>query len=197
MNQITRFAQPGKVECGPASICMLASIYKDISHKFSVDSVINIIGTENIKNGSNVLDLAKCVEILSENKLLLLYKFDGSIEEIEQLIKQGIPAVVDWQGSTFDDDDGLKGHYTVIINVINGKLEMIDSLPDFTNGRTVSVSNFLKLWWDIDFVTDKLGGEKEIKTSHLFFIIVPKLQSEQLLKQYNLKQGNSFGFDPS
>jgi ABC-type bacteriocin/lantibiotic exporter with double-glycine peptidase domain len=194
MIQLKRIPQPGKTECGPAAVCAIANY---LGYEINVDTVVNIIGVENVKNGTSVRDLAKSVDIISGGKLVVLYKYNGSIDEIRMLNEKDVPVAVDWQGSTFDDDEGGRGHYGVVTDTSDFQLTMVDSLPEFVNGRKVTFDNFLKLWWDTDSVVDKQGQLKEIKTNNLFFIIVPKSNSDKLQNDFVLSLGSNFGIDPS
>ena len=133
IDTIKRFQQPGMVECGPAAVCAAISLYPDWMPKFSVGSITTAAGvTETIQNrGTTVAELAKGVEVLSDRQLKLLYKVSGTIDDIRALVDQGVPVVVDWQGSTLEGSDGNKGHFSLVIGVDDQTLRMVDSFPDF------------------------------------------------------------------
>lgn len=194
IDTIKRFQQPGMVECGPAAVCAAISLYPDWMPKFSVGSITTAAGvTETIQNrGTTVAELAKGVEVLSDRQLKLLYKVSGTIDDIRALVDQGVPVVVDWQGSTLEGSDGNKGHYSLVIGVDDQTLRMVDSLPDFPGVRTVSVDSFEKLWWDTDSVFDKSGTERIVSTNHLLFIIVPTSKSKDVILQFALSSGNTY-----
>jgi hypothetical protein len=192
---IKRFQQPGKVECGPAVVCAAVSVYPDLLPKFSVDSVITAAGINDIvKNGgTTVSELAKAVEVLTEKRLGAFYKVGGTIDDIQQLLDQKVPVIVDWQGSTFVGSDGGRGHYSLVTDVDNqGNLHMVDSLPDFPEIRKETINSFERAWWDTDTVLNPSGKGEDIQTKHLLFIVVPESESAILIQQFNLFPGNTY-----
>lgn len=187
--KIKRFPQPGKVECGPAAVCCAVSIYPNYVDRFSIEEIIE---AAKISGGADVGQLAKSVEALSESELSLIFKTGGTIDDIRNLVGQNIPVVIDWQGSTFTGSDGGRGHYSVITAVNDNELQMVDSLPEFPNERTIPVQDLEKLWWDTDLVIDPAGNEKTITTNHLLFIIVPTAQASDYIQKFKMLPGKKF-----
>lgn len=193
IDSLKRFPQPGKTECGPAAISASISIYRDYADRFDIESIIRSAGiVETIKNGANVKQLAKGVEVLSNKELILVYKIGGTIKDLQTVIGQDIPAVVDWQGSTFIGSDGGRGHYSLITRIYGDEIQMVDSLPEFPEGRTILIQEFEKLWWDTDSVVDRQGNEKTITTNNLFFIVIPRLQAPEFIQKLKMLPGNKF-----
>lgn len=191
--KIKRFPQPGKTECGPAAVCAALNIFPDFANRFDIESVIAGAGiADTIESGSDVGQLAKGVEVLSGGKLVLIFKTEGSVEDLRNLIGQNIPVIVDWQGSTFLGSDGGRGHYSVVVGIDDKEIQMVDSLPEFSQNRTISIQEFEKLWWDTDLVIDPAGYEKTITTRGLFFIVVPTAQAPDYIQKFKMLPGKKF-----
>lgn len=198
MITVRRFQQSGIADCGPAAVCTAVSIYLHESSKFTISAVIAAAGIDDIvKNmGSTVAELAKAVEALSGNRLRLLYKTGGTIDEIRQCIGQNIPVIVDWQGSTIVDADGGRGHYSVVSEIdTTGNLMLVDPLPDFSKGRMVSLAQFEEHWWDTDTVVDASGDKTNVRTQRLYFVIVPQSKAEIIARAFNLSPGQTFPYN--
>jgi len=165
---IRRFPQPGKTECGLAAVSAVVSIYPSYANGFDIESVIRAAGiVDTIKSG-------------------------GTIDDIRNLVGQDIPIIVDWQGSTFIGSDGGKGHYSVITGINDKEIKMVDSLPEFANGRTISIKDFEELWWDTDSIVDNEGNETSVTTRKLIFIVVPNTQTSEYIQKFKMLPGDKF-----
>jgi len=179
--QIRRVSQISDDHCGPAVVQMLLDnlgveiTQEKIAEAAGVLETIKIYGTRIDQLGSALKKLAPYVR--------LWYKKDSTLDNVRTLLREhAYPVGIEWQGlferEEEEDDETDYGHYSVITHIDDGKkaLIIVDPYKDFASqDRIISVSQFLRRWWDTNEITDRVTGKKEyVKDNKLLFIITPR-----------------------
>ncbi|MBW2973866.1 C39 family peptidase [Candidatus Woesearchaeota archaeon] len=125
--------------CGPACLKMVLSSYgMNKSEKY----LAKITKSSRTK-GCDEKNIVKAAEKLGFKGYV---KKNSSIKEIKQLVKKGIPTIVDW----FSPEEA--GHYSVVVGFDKDKIILAD--PHFGEFKKHKIEWFKERWFDI--VNDKL-----------------------------------------
>lgn len=122
--------------CGPASLRMVLSFYGIIKSENYLAKT-----TKSSRNGGS--DEENIVKAAKEFGLNGYVKRNSSITELKQLIKRGIPVIVDW----FSPEEG--GHYSVVVGFERDKIILAD--PHFGEIRKHKIEWFEERWFDLPF----------------------------------------------
>ncbi|PIS16120.1 hypothetical protein COT62_00010 [Candidatus Roizmanbacteria bacterium CG09_land_8_20_14_0_10_41_9] len=179
--QIRRVPQISDDHCGPAVLQMLLDnlgieiSQEKIAEAAGVLETIKIYGTRIDQLGSALKKLAPQVR--------LWYKKDSTLDNIRILLREhAYPVGVEWQGiferEEEEDDETDYGHYSMITHIDDERkaLIIVDPYRDFVSqDRIISISQFLKRWWDTNEITDRITGKKHYQEDNkLLFIVTPR-----------------------
>ncbi len=122
--------------CGPACLKMVLSAYginksENYLAKITKSSRIGGCDEENIVKASKKFGFKGYV------------KKNSSIKEVKQLLKKGIPVIVDW----FSPEEA--GHYSVVVGFDKDKIIIAD--PHFGEIRKRKIEWFEERWFDLPF----------------------------------------------
>ena len=122
--------------CGPASLKIVLSYYgidksEDYLAKLTKTSRIKGCDEENIVRASEKLGLKGYV------------KQNSSIKEVKELVKKGIPVIVNW----FSPEEG--GHYSVVVDFDKNNIVLAD--PHFGELKKHKIGWFEDRWFDMPF----------------------------------------------
>jgi predicted double-glycine peptidase len=120
-------------ECGPASLKMVLEYYGIIK---SERELIKL--TKSDKTGTR----AKNIILVAKSLGMKAYIKDNSnIKEISELVKKGIPVIVDW----FSHDEG---HYSVVVGIDKENIYILD--PELGHIRAMKCATFIRTWFDFE-----------------------------------------------
>ncbi len=122
--------------CGPACLKMVLSAYGITkSEKYLAEltksSRITGCSEENILKAAVTFGFSGYI------------KKDSSIKEIQKLINNGIPVIVDW----FSPEQA--GHYSVVVGFEKDKIQLAD--PHFGKVKKHKIDWFEERWFDLPF----------------------------------------------
>jgi ABC-type bacteriocin/lantibiotic exporter with double-glycine peptidase domain len=138
MIKIKPFKQ-SKGYCGPACLKMVLSAYGiNKSEKYLAKAT----NASRIKGCSE----KKIVKVAKNFGLNGYIKQKSSIKELKQLVKKGIPVIVDW----FSPEEA--GHYSVVVGFKKNKILLAD--PHFGDIKEHTLEWFEERWFDV--ISDKL-----------------------------------------
>ncbi|MGE0792565.1 MAG: C39 family peptidase [Candidatus Woesearchaeota archaeon] len=126
--------------CGPASLKMVLSCY---GINKSENYLAKITKTTRTK-GCYEKNIVKACEKFG---LKGYVKNNSSINEVKNLVKKGIPVIVDW----FSPEEG--GHYSVVVGFEKNKIILAE--PHFGELKEYAITWFEERWFDMPF---KKGG---------------------------------------
>ena len=120
--------------CGPASLKMVLWAYginksENYLAKLTKSSRAKGCSEENIVKAAKRFDFKGYV------------KQNSSIKEVEQLVKKGIPVIVDW----FSPEEA--GHYSVVVGFHKNKIILAD--PHFGKITSNDIKWFEERWFDV------------------------------------------------
>jgi hypothetical protein len=174
--RLRRVAQITNAHCGPATIQMLLSYQGVFTDQVKIAAAANI--NHKIKDyGMTVTEMAIAVSRLVP-EVCFWYKNESKTSDLEELILvHQYPVGVEWRGMFEQYWDGDDGHYSVVTH-IDRRLDLImisDPYEPFSKiDRRIKLSEFEKLWWDINVTRDAATGYmKEELDYHTIFIITP------------------------
>jgi len=125
--------------CGPACLKMVLSAYGiNKSERYLAKTT-----KSSRTGGCYEKDMIKAAE---EFNLTGYVKQKSSIKELKQLIKRGIPAIVDW----FSPEEA--GHYSVVVGFERNKIILAD--PHFGQLKKHKIDWFEERWFDMPFNED-------------------------------------------
>ncbi len=180
--------------CGPAVVQMLLS---HLGIHVSQKRITEGAGAEKTirKHGTRVDQLAQAVKKLYPD-LQFWYKKQAKLDDIRTLLrKYHYPVGVEWQGifggTLKNNPDTDFGHYSIVIEIIDKKREIIiaDPYKDFTDRDCIiSTYHFGRRWWDFNEVKHpKTRAKKIVKDHRMLFVITKKetvFPSSIRLKKY-------------
>ena len=122
--------------CGPACLKMALSAYgENRSEKYLAK-----LTKASRKKGCSEKDMVKAAEKLGFKGYV---KQGSSIREVRQLVKKGIPVIVDW----FSPEEA--GHYSVVVGFEKDKILLAD--PHFGKIMKHKIDWFEERWFDMPF----------------------------------------------
>lgn len=65
----------------------------------------------------------------------------ASLDQLKQLVEQGVPVIVDW----FSVDDG---HYAVVVGIDDEGVRLMD--PELGKDRVIDAESFQRRWFDFN-----------------------------------------------
>lgn len=197
VNLAKRSKQETGAYCGPAVIQMLVRhLGKEISQ---VEIVEACEAKKSVMSlGIPLVDLASGVKKLFPG-LQVWEKQNSKIEDIEELIANGYPMAVDWQGIFTADEYGDEilvsrnkfqmwldkfrkipvavgdqGHYCIAVelNSKSGYLKFVDPYGHYAGKeRFVAIWEFEERWWDDRVGKDEVGKDTVIMENRLMFLV--------------------------
>lgn len=121
--------------CGPASLKMVLEYY-------GVEKTEKELGElckTTFEHGTEHDNLVRAAEMLD---FQVQQKPNASLEELKQLVDQGIPVIVGW----FSTDED---HFSVVVEITDTDIHLMD--PEVDQGhRKMTVSEFEAVWYDND-----------------------------------------------
>ena len=131
---VPHYLQSDDSTCGPASLRMVFAYYGvNLSEEDIADAC-----NHTYELGCKSEDMACAAEALGFNVLL---KNNSTIDEVERLVKVGVPVIVDWFCG-----DPPEGHSSVVIGVDKKNMYILD--PYLEEMRVVAKEDFRRCWFD-------------------------------------------------
>lgn len=119
--------------CGPSSLQIACSAF---GKTFTEEELAKLSGAT-ITNGTEHEGLVKAAKVLGAT---VIEKEEGTLEEVEQLVKKGIPVIVGW----FAEDGD---HYSVVTDITPKYVILCDPEWDRPE-RFIEREHFEKVWFD-------------------------------------------------
>lgn len=122
--------------CGPACLKMVFGYYGIIKSERKLAEL-----TKTTRDHGCWED--EMIKVAAKLGLQGYYKEKSSIKEVRQLVKSGIPVIVDW----FSPEEG--GHYSVVVGFTKNKIRIAD--PHFGEIKEHTIEWFADRWFDCPF----------------------------------------------
>ncbi len=122
--------------CGPASLKMVLSAY-GINRSENYLAIFTKCSRERGCDDEDIVRAAK------EFGFKGYAKQNSSIKEVKQLVKKGIPVIVEW----FSPEEA--GHYSVVVGFEKDKIILAD--PHFGEIKKHKIKWFEERWFDLPF----------------------------------------------
>ncbi|MBT3297827.1 hypothetical protein HN385_02795 [archaeon] len=122
--------------CGPACLKMVLSAYGINKSENYLAKITNSSRTK----GCYEDNIVKAAEQFGFKGYV---KQNSSINEVNKLVKKGIPVIVDW----FSPEEA--GHYSVVVGFNQGKIILAD--PHFGELKKYKIGWFEERWFDLPF----------------------------------------------
>jgi ABC-type bacteriocin/lantibiotic exporter with double-glycine peptidase domain len=185
-----RVRQVSDSHCGPATLQMLASHHNINVKQREIREAAGIPIKRLYKHGSTVPELAAAATRLFPS-LRFWYKNNSNIDDIEKLIHiYKYPVGVEWRGLFEEYWDGEDGHYSVVthINRTRNVIVIADPYEHFVqHDRNIEITEFEKIWWDINEVPDPRGYLQQELDYKMLFVLTKKEESfPQILGMHGL-----------
>ncbi|MBX4200063.1 C39 family peptidase [Candidatus Parcubacteria bacterium] len=122
--------------CGPASLASLLDFY---GYHTSEEELVKICNaTEEF--GTEPGDLVRGAESLG---FRVVAKAEGTWEDLERLVQEGTPVLVNWWS---DYEEPYDGHYSVVSEMSDTHITLMD--PEIGADRRIEKEKFLNKWYD-------------------------------------------------
>ncbi|SRR5258708_6262402 len=128
--------------CGPASLKIVLAYFGVEKEEAELVKLCNV----SADLGTDDSSLKKAAETLG---FKVEIKNFAEYEDIEQLLKKGVPVIVDWftRGrSDYSDSEVADGHYSVVMGLDKDNIYIQD--PEIGQMRTINRDEFMKVWFD-------------------------------------------------
>jgi ABC-type bacteriocin/lantibiotic exporter with double-glycine peptidase domain len=122
---------PGR--CGPASLKIVLEYYGITISESELTKI-----TKCNKSGTRAHNIVKAAKILGMDAHI---KDNSTLEEVNKLIYQGIPIIIDW----FLKDEG---HYSVVAGMDKEHIYLQD--PELGKLRKIDRQTFQRVWFDFE-----------------------------------------------
>ncbi|MBU0648711.1 C39 family peptidase [Patescibacteria group bacterium] len=122
--------------CGPASLKMVLSAY-GINKS---ENYLAKLTKSSRRKGCDEKNILKAAEKLGFRGYV---KQNSSIKELRNLVKKGIPVIVDW----FSPEEA--GHYSIVVGFEKDKIILAD--PHFGKIKKHKIKWFKERWFDLPF----------------------------------------------
>ena len=139
--------------CGPAALQAILAFY-GIGKS---EAELAELSGANRREGVGIAGLISAAKALGFHAKA---KAKATLEELEDIVNQGIPVIVDW----FSTDEG---HYSVVTGIDKENIYLQD--PELAKIRSKPRKEFERVWFDFD------GSKpsKENLCSHTFLVVIP------------------------
>lgn len=128
--------------CGPAALKILMTYF---GHPVSEEQLIHLTSAKS-SGGTEHEGMVRAAEILGHQ---VFAKENASEQDIMRFIQQGIPVIVDFQGSQ-------GGHFAVVSGVRNGRVILDDPRETGTQQHTLDLDLFKAKWFNIRYDSHRL-----------------------------------------
>lgn len=122
--------------CGPASLKMVLSAY-------GINKSENYLAKLTKSTRTGGCDEENIVKVAKEFGFKGYVKQNSSMKELEKLVKQNIPVIVDW----FSPEEA--GHYSVVVELDKKHIYLAD--PHFGEIKKHKIDWFEERWFDLPF----------------------------------------------